>query len=38
MFGKIKNIDATTGTLEVSLDLFGQETNVELELSQIEKS
>ena len=38
MFGKIKNIDATTGILEVSLDLFGQETIVELEPSQIEKS
>ena len=38
MFGKVKNIDATTGILEVSLDLFGQETNVELEPSQIEKS
>lgn len=38
MYGKIKNIDSTTGILEVSLDLFGQETNVELELSQIEKS
>ena len=38
MFGKIKNIDVTTGILEVSLDLFGQETIVELEPSQIEKS
>lgn len=38
MFGKIKNIDSSTGILEVSLDLFGQETNVELEPSQIEKS
>ena len=38
MYGKIKNIDGATGLLEVSLDLFGQETNVELELSQIEKS
>lgn len=38
MYGKIKNIDSATGQLEVSLDLFGQETNVELELSQIEKS
>ena len=38
MYGKIKSIDTQTGLLEVSLDLFGQETNVELELSQIEKS
>ncbi|MBP3919978.1 MAG: transcription termination/antitermination protein NusG [Bacilli bacterium] len=36
MFGKVKNI-ADNGVLEVSLDLFGQETIVELELSQIEK-
>lgn len=35
MFGKVKNIE--NGILEVSLDLFGQETTVELELSQIEK-
>lgn len=38
MYGKIKNIDSQTGLLEVNLDLFGQETAVELELSQIEKS
>ena len=38
MFGKIKNIDETTGTLEVALDLFGQETIVELEVSQISKA
>ena len=37
MFGKIKTVDNATGILEVSLDLFGQETIVELELSQIEK-
>ena len=38
MFGKIKNINTETGVLEVSLDLFGQETIVELNVSQIEKS
>ena len=38
MFGKIKSIDLENSKVEVSLDLFGQETNVELELSQIEKS
>ena len=38
MFGKIKSIDKTTGKLEVALDLFGQETIVELELSQISKA
>ena len=38
MFGKIKSIDKNTGKLEVALDLFGQETIVELELSQISKA
>lgn len=38
MFGKIKKIDETTGALEVALDLFGQETIVELEVSQISKA
>ena len=38
MFGKIKNIEETTGMLEVALDLFGQETIVELEVSQISKA
>ena len=38
MFGKIKNIDSSTGALEVALDLFGQETIVELEVSQISKA
>lgn len=38
MFGKIKTIDPTSGTLEVMLDLFGQETVVELEISQISKA
>ena len=38
MFGKIKTIDSATGALEVALDLFGQETIVELQVSQIEKA
>ena len=38
MFGKIKSIDLEKQIVEVSLDLFGQETNVELELTQISKS
>ncbi len=38
MFGKIKTIDLANAKLEVALDLFGQETIVELELSQIQKS
>lgn len=37
MYGKIKTIEAEKGMLEVTLDLFGQETVVELELSEIEK-
>ena len=38
MFGKIKTIDLANAKLEVALDLFGQETIVELSLSQIEKA
>jgi len=38
MFGKVKNIDPSTGSLEVALDLFGQETIVELQISQISKA
>ena len=38
MYGKIKSVDVANATLEVSLDLFGQETVVELKLSQISKA
>lgn len=38
MFGKVKSIDPSTGALEVTLDLFGQETVVELQISQISKA
>ncbi len=38
MYGKIKTIDMPNAKLEVALDLFGQETIVELNLSQIEKA
>lgn len=38
MFGKVQSIDPITGSLEVTLDLFGQETVVELEISQISKA
>src|SRR5574344_1582353 len=38
MFGKVKAIDMANQKLEVALDLFGQETIVELGLSEIEKS
>ncbi len=37
MVGKIKNIDMEKQELEVALDLFGQETTVELKLTEIEK-
>ena len=38
MFGKVKSINMETQTLEVTLDLFGQETVVELGLTDIEKA
>lgn len=38
MMGKIKTISMETQSLEVALDLFGQETTVELKLSEIEKA
>jgi len=38
MFGKISSIELEKQQLEVALDLFGQETNVELGLNQIEKA
>ena len=38
MFGTIKSTNLKESKLEVSIDLFGQETTVELELSQISKA
>ena len=38
MVGKIETIDLPNQVLTVLLDLFGQETSVEVELSQIEKA
>ncbi len=38
MYGKVKNLETGNGTIEVALDLFGQETIVELELSEIEQA
>ena len=38
MYGKVKNLETGNGTIEVVLDLFGQETIVELELSEIEQA
>jgi len=37
MMGTVKSIDLENAKLEVALDLFGQETIVELELAQISK-
>ena len=36
MVGKISKIDLPNNKITVLLDLFGQETSVEVELSQIE--
>jgi len=38
MFGTVKSLNMETQTLEVTIDLFGQETVVELGLSDIEKA
>ncbi len=38
MYGKVKEIDLATQKLEVALDLFGQETIVEVEFNEIEKT
>ena len=38
MYGKIESVDVSTGTLTVLIDLFGQETPVEVTLSQVEKA
>lgn len=37
MMGTIKSVDIENAKLEVSIDLFGQETAIELEFSQISK-
>ena len=38
MYGKIRTLDIENAKLEVTLDLFGQETIVELDLTEIEKA
>ena len=38
MYGKIKSINMENQQLEVALDLFGQETTFELNLTEIEKA
>ena len=37
MMGTIKSVDIDNAKLEVSIDLFGQETTVELNFSEITK-
>lgn len=38
MFGKIESIDVPNQKISLSVDLFGQETSVEVELSQIKQA
>ena len=38
MYGKIEEIDLPNQKITLSVDLFGQETSVEVELNQIEKA
>lgn len=38
MFGKVKTIDMPNSRLEVTLDLFGQETTVDLAINEIQQS
>ncbi|MBR6136684.1 MAG: transcription termination/antitermination protein NusG [Bacilli bacterium] len=38
MFGKVDSVDLPNGKVNLLVDLFGQETSVEVELSQIENA
>jgi len=38
MIGKIDNIDSENNRLNILIDLFGQETNVDVELFQVSKN
>ena len=38
MFGKVKNVDMQNQKIEIALDLFGQETIVEVGFTEIEKA
>ena len=38
MFGTVDSVDIPSGKVNLLVDLFGQETSVEVELSQIEKA
>ena len=35
--GKVEEIDETKGKVKVSVDMFGRETNMELDFEQVEK-
>ena len=38
MFGKIESVDLPNQKVNLTVDLFGQETSVEVEINQIEKA
>ena len=38
MYGKVVNIDLANNKVNLSVDLFGQETSVEVEINQIQKA
>ena len=38
MYGKVDFVDAANQKVMLLVDLFGQETSIEIELSQIEKA
>ena len=38
MYGKIESVDIPNSSLTVLIDLFGQETPVEVTISQVEKA
>lgn len=38
MFGKVKEIDQVNNKIAIDVDLFGQETRVDLDLTEIEKA
>lgn len=38
MYGKVVNIDLANNKVNLSVDLFGQETSVEVEINQIQKT
>ena len=38
MYGKIQSVDLKNNTITVLIDLFGQETPVDVTLSQVEKA